>query len=163
MPNLTRCGCKGGWSGCRRSSAKRGVTVVLDTNAIVQMFGARSPLASLKEALVTGRLEVAVSTGIWLEYEVVIVRYAGPAMWVRVARIFDLAAQLHGNIRHVEPSFRFRLIVADADDDKFADCAIAAEADFVVTEDGHFEALRASGHKPQPLTPTEFIARCLTP
>jgi len=138
------------------------VTVVLDTNVVVQMFGARSPLEALKATLVTGRMEVAVSTGIWLEYEEVIGRYAGPAAWARVSRIFDLAAQLHGTIRHVEASFRFRLIAADADDDKFVDCAIAAQADFVVTEDGHFDALRGTGHKPQPITPAEFIARLST-
>ncbi len=32
------------------------MTVVLDTNAIVQMFGARSPLAALKDAIVGERL-----------------------------------------------------------------------------------------------------------
>ena len=139
------------------------MTVVLDTNAIVQMFGARSPFAPIKDAIVGGRLTAAISTGIWLEYEEVIVRYAGSRMWVRITRIFDLAHQLHGNVRHVEPSFFFRLIAADPDDDKFADCAIAAAADFVVTEDAHFAAMRGSGHKPQPIAPAEFIARFLMP
>ena len=139
------------------------MTVVLDTNAIVQMFGARSPLAPLKDAIVGGRQTAAISTGIWLECEEVIVRYAGSGMWVRITRIFDLAHQLHGNVRHIEPSFFFRLIAADPDDDKFADCAIAAAADFVVTEDAHFAAMRGSGHKPQPIAPAEFIARFSTP
>ena len=127
------------------------------------MFGARSPLAPLKDALVGGRQTAAISTGIWLEYEEVIVRYAGSGMWVRITRIFDLAHQLHGHVRHIEPSFFFRLIAADQDDDKFADCAIAAEADFVVTQDAHFAVLRGSGHKPQPIAPAEFIACFLTP
>ncbi len=43
--------------------------------------------------------------------------------------------QLHGNIRQTEPQFRFAVIIADADDNKFCDCAITAEADFVVTDD----------------------------
>ena len=137
------------------------MTVVLDTNAVVQMFGARSPLAPIKDALVAGKLTVAVSTGIWLEYEEVIVRYAGSAMWARVSRIFDLAQQLHRNVHHVEASFHFRLIVADADDDKFSDCAIAAEADFVITEDAHFRVLATAGYKPRAITPAEFIARFL--
>ena len=139
------------------------MTVVLDTNAIVQIFGTRSPLAPLKDAIVGGRLTAAISTGIWLAYEEVIVRYAGSGMWGRISRIFDLAHQLHGNVLHIEPSFFFRLIAADPDDDKFADCAIAAAADFVVTEDAHFAAMRGSGHKPQPIAPAEFIARFLTP
>ena len=60
--------------------------VVLVTNAVVQMFGVRPPFAPLKDALVAGKLEVAVATGIWLEYEEVILRYAGRAAWERVGR-----------------------------------------------------------------------------
>jgi predicted nucleic acid-binding protein len=48
-------------------------------------------------------------------------------------------------------------VVADPDDNKFCDCAIAAAADFIVTEDNHFAALKSAGFKPQPLTPDEFI------
>jgi hypothetical protein len=34
---------------------------------------------------------------------------------------------------------------------------IAAEADFVVTEDNHFAELKSAGFRPQPLAPDEFI------
>ena len=47
------------------------------------------------------------------------------------------------------------------DDDKFADCAIAAEAEWIVTEDAHFDVLKNSGHKPQPITPEAFIRNVL--
>ena len=133
------------------------MTVVLDTNTVVQMFGARSPHARLKTAFTSGQLNVAISTGIWLEYEEVIVRYADRLNWEQVAQIFDLAEQLYGNVRHVEPGFHWRLITSDPDDDKFADCAIAAEADFLITQDGHFAVLRSAGHKPQPITPESFV------
>lgn len=49
------------------------------------------------------------------------------------------------------------MIATDPDDNKFCDCAIAAEADFLVTEDRHFEALKSAGYHPQVLTPNEFI------
>ena len=68
---------------------------------------------------------------------------------------------LHGNVRNISPAFRFRLPHADPDDQKFTDCAIAAEADFVITSDRHFDALKGSGYKPQPITPEEFIQRHL--
>ena len=42
----------------------------------------------------------------------------------------------------VTPYFHFKLIVSDPDDDKFVDCAIAANAKFVVTDDGHFDVLK---------------------
>lgn len=79
---------------------------------------------------------------------------AAPLMEMRHAL---LARQARDAILRVSPTFRFHLIGADADDDKFADCAIAAEADYIVTEDRHFDALRGSGYKPQPVTPEEFI------
>jgi predicted nucleic acid-binding protein len=69
----------------------------------------------------------------------------------------ELVNQLHDNIRQTEPQFRFGIITADPDDNKFCDCAIAAEADFVVTDDAHFAVLKTAGYKPQPISPDEFI------
>ena len=129
------------------------MTVVLDSNALVQMSGQASPHAALME----GRLVLAVSTPILLEYEEVIGRYAGRTRWEDVARMLALISLLHGTIREVAPSYRFRTITGDADDDAFADCAIVADADFIVTEDHHFDVMRGSGYKPQPVTPKEFI------
>ncbi|WP_338400493.1 PIN domain-containing protein [Palleniella muris] len=34
------------------------------------------------------------------------------------------------------------IITADVDDNKFVDCAIAANARFIVSEDAHFNAVR---------------------
>lgn len=38
--------------------------------------------------------------------------------------------------------FSFGLITVDADDNKFVDCAIVANAHFIVTEDKHFNVLK---------------------
>jgi uncharacterized protein len=138
------------------------MTVVLDTNSLVQLFGQASPHAPLKRALLEGRLTLAVSTPMLLEYEEVICRQAGRARWEDVARMFTLVSLLHGTIREVTPAYRFRTIIADADDDAFADCAITANADYLITEDQHFNVLRGSGHRVQPITPAEFIRRHLT-
>ena len=125
------------------------------------MSGQASPHAALKQALMEGGLVLAVSTPILLEYEEVICRYSSRARWEDVARMFTLISLLHGTIREIAPSFRFRTITGDADDDAFADSAIVAEADFIITEDHHFDAMRGSGYKPQPVTPEEFIRRHL--
>jgi uncharacterized protein len=34
------------------------------------------------------------------------------------------------------------LIVPDEDDNKYCDCAIAGQADYIVTEDKHFDVLK---------------------
>ena len=45
------------------------------------------------------------------------------------------------NLVRVSPTWRFRLITQDPDDNKFVDCAFAAGADFLVSEDNHFKLL----------------------
>ena len=42
----------------------------------------------------------------------------------------------------VNPYFNLQLIEADHDDDKFVDCAFAANATFIVSEDKHYDVLK---------------------
>ena len=46
------------------------------------------------------------------------------------------------NIVYITKYFRFRLITADPDDDKFVDCAFVGNADFIVSNDHHFDVLK---------------------
>ena len=62
---------------------------------------------------------------------------------------------------YVQPHFRFRVITGDPDDNKFVDCAIAVEADFILTVLRHFNVLDGSGYKPRPISPDEFVAKYL--
>ena len=72
----------------------------------------------------------------------------GPGFAREVMNFLDLSTA-SGFVRHFTPQFHFRIITADPDDDIFADCAIAADAEYSITEDGHFKALRNAGDKPQ--------------
>ena len=137
------------------------MTVVLDTNVVLSARAAGHPHYVIVLALAAGVIRVAVSTEILLEYEEIISANAGADRWRQFASVLEAAGQLHGNVLRIAPSFRFHLISADRDDDKFADCAIAAEADYIITDDRHFDALKTAGYKPQPITPGEFIRRHL--
>ena len=46
------------------------------------------------------------------------------------------------NIIWTPPYYHFGLITADPDDNKFVDCAIAAGAKYIVSEDSHFKFLQ---------------------
>ena len=46
------------------------------------------------------------------------------------------------NVVFTHPTFRFNLITADPDDNKFVDCAIVANADYIVSQDSHFNVLK---------------------
>jgi uncharacterized protein len=46
------------------------------------------------------------------------------------------------NVLQAEPFIRWRLIKKDPDDDKFADLAISANVNYLVTNDKHFNVLK---------------------
>ena len=137
------------------------MTVCIDTNVVLGMFGRNGPWLPIRQALVDRRLIWAVTTEILLEYEEVTAREMGIAAAGQLLRFIDLLEQTRSNIRHVSPTFRFQLITADPDDNKFTDCAITAGADYIVTEDRHFAPLATAGYHPQPITPAEFISKHL--
>jgi putative PIN family toxin of toxin-antitoxin system len=137
------------------------MTACLDTGVFLQIFGRKQPFHPILRALLDGRLILAVSTEILFEYQEVTTRLSGAERWRDMAALLDLLAQLHGNIRQVEPKFRFDVISIDPDDNKFCDCAIAAEVNFVVAEDNHFNVLKSAGYKPKPIKPEEFIRQYL--
>ena len=139
------------------------MTVCLDTSVFLQIFGRKQPFQPILRALLDGRITLAVSTEILLEYEEVTTKLSGAERWRDVVALLELLAQLHGNVRQIEPQFRFGIIAADPDDNKFCDCAITAEANFVVTEDTHFDTLKTAGYKPRPIKPDEFIRQIAPP
>lgn len=102
------------------------MTVCLDTNVFLRIFGRKQPFQPILRASLDGRLTLAVSTEILLEYEEVTRKLSNAERWNEIAVLLDLLAQLHNNIRRIEPQFRFGIIIADLDDNKFCDCAIAA-------------------------------------
>ena len=72
-----------------------------------------------------------------LEYEEIVQKKFGE----RVANDFIMTLSTLQNVKLVEPSFRWNLIYEDPDDNKYTDCYIAGSADFLVTEDKHFDVL----------------------
>src|SRR3954447_433945 len=107
----------------------------LDTNVVVQALAQHHPFYPILDAWVGGHWSWAVSTPILMEYEEVLTRSGGPLRWRKLARLMDLAELTIGNVLRVTPCFHFRVIDADQDDNIFTDCAITANADFLVTED----------------------------
>jgi len=66
------------------------VIVVLDTNALIQIFGKLSPFGGIRDSLRQGKLGLAVSIPILLEYEEVIRRCATSRRWDDVWRFLTL-------------------------------------------------------------------------
>ena len=132
------------------------MTVCIDTNVLLQMFGRNARCLAILNALLAGKLALAFSNEILLEYQEVVSEMLGPAGWSRIMRLIELMDRLYGNVLRIEPHFRFGVISIDPDDNKFCDCAIAGNADYVITEDRHFAPLVTAGYRPQPITADEL-------
>ena len=136
--------------------------VCIDTNALLPVLGTRHPYGVILDAFIDGAFTWAVSNEIMAEYEEVVGPRIGARRWEDFIRLIEGVGGLRQNLKRVSPTFRFDLISDDVDDNKFADCAIVAEADFIITDDRHFAAMANSGYKPQPISPAKFIEQCLS-
>ena len=112
--------------------------LVVDTNSLLQCISRRSKYHDLWISLLDGRNTLCVTTEILEEYTEQLQRFTSPefteaALGVITNNPYTL---------FVTPYFHFKLIAADPDDDKFVDCAVASNAKYVVTDDGHFDVLK---------------------
>lgn len=139
------------------------MTVCIDSNVLLGMFTASHAHRPILDAWLQKLFMWAVSTEILLEYEEIMLREGGTVKAAKMMQIMQMAATAHGNLHLVSPTYRFHLITDDPDDDKFTDCAMTSDADWLITSDGHFGRLVSSGYKPQPITPEDFINRFLKP
>ena len=91
--------------------------VVIDTNAVLAILGLRHPARVIFDAFLDGKFAWAISTEILLEYEEVVVDRVGRPRFDWFAGILPLIDERRRNVRWVSPTYRFRLIAADPDDD----------------------------------------------
>lgn len=114
--------------------------VVIDTNCLLQIIARRSPYRPIWDAFLDDRFDLCVSEEIINEYQEVLGRIITPS----IAENIVLLILNKRNVKLIDPHFRLGIITADPDDNKFIDCAFAAGADYLVTEDGHFNILRTT-------------------
>ena len=81
---------------------------------------------------------LCVSGEILNEYEEILERLAG----VDTAKIVIETILNNPHTLLFTPYYHFELIHSDPDDNKFVDCAVIANAQFIVTEDRHYDILR---------------------
>ncbi|MBR4730619.1 MAG: putative toxin-antitoxin system toxin component, PIN family [Prevotella sp.] len=112
--------------------------IVIDTNSLIMAISSRSDYHIIWESFLAGDYNLCISNEIIEEYAEVIARNIN----VNVARYIVYTILERKNVKLITPFYNWNLITADPDDNKFVDCAIAANAKFIVTEDHHFDILR---------------------
>lgn len=111
--------------------------VVIDTNCLLQIISRNSPYRPIWDAFLVGKFDLCVSNDILEEYQEILEQQITPT----VAENLVLLILNKQNVKLVDPHFRMGVITADPDDNKFVDCAFAANADYLVSEDSHFNIL----------------------
>lgn len=113
------------------------MTVVVDCNIWVMAISSRSAYHTLMGHLVNKRFSVLVSNEILLEYEEILSQKYDHETCLR----FLIYMYEADNIHFKEIHFNWNLIAADTDDNKYCDCYVAGAADYLVTQDKHFQVL----------------------
>ena len=112
--------------------------IVLDTNCLLQALPSKSPYHKIWTDILEGKISLCVNTDILEEYEEILSQKTTPDIAHNVVEaIANLTTTTMQNTY-----VHFELLSTDLDDNKFVDCAIAAEAEYIVTNDKHFNPLK---------------------
>jgi len=112
--------------------------VVFDTNCLLAALSPNSPYRCLWDAFRRKEFVLCYSTEILQEYEELLLRfYSTTAAYLTLETLLKSS-----NVVQTIPYYKWNLISADWDDNKFVDCALNAGADFIVTNDKHFNVLK---------------------
>lgn len=116
----------------------KGENIVVDTNSLIQIIPRKSRYNAIWQAIRRGDIHLCVSNEIIEEYEEILFRLTN----AKTTRAVIEAIINNPQTIFITPYYRFNLITADPDDNKFVDCAITASAKCLVTEDNHYNVLK---------------------
>ena len=128
--------------------------VVLDTNCLVMALSRHSEYYPVWQGIRTGKYVLCVSNDIISEYQEIIAQKTSEVVANNVVR----ALLESPFVELIDPYYHLELIVADPDDNKFVDCAFAANATYIVSNDKHFDVLKKIKYPPlQVIKLIEFL------
>ena len=128
--------------------------IVLDTNCLIQSVSPRSRYYAVWESLVSCQNTLCVTNEIITEYLEILQRLTDYDTAEAIIKTFINSPFAE----FVTPFYNFELIKQDPDDNKFVDCAITANARYIVTNDHHFDVLKSISFPPiDVITLEEFM------
>lgn len=111
--------------------------IVLDSNILLVAIGKTSRYRPIWMAFINGRYDLIVSEEIIYEYEEILQQRASPGAAGIVMDIFIESSK----VVYQQIYYSWNAIKQDPDDNKFFDVAVAGNADYLVTNDAHFNIL----------------------
>lgn len=114
------------------------MTVILDSNVLLVAIGKSSRYRLIWESFIQGKFQIGLTQDILHEYEEVLQEHSAPGAYEIVANIFAESPDVV--FKHIY--YNWNIINADPDDNKFFDAAIACNAEYLVTNDRHFDIVK---------------------
>jgi len=130
--------------------------IVLDTSSLLVVIGRTSDYRPIFDAFLSGEIKLLITTEILNEY---IEKLEEKTNAIVAGNIADLFLR-SPDVERIDVHFKWAIITKDADDNKFVDCALNGQADFLVTDDRHFNILKRIGFPPVNIIRTkEFLTK----
>jgi uncharacterized protein len=111
--------------------------IVLDTNILLVSISSKSNYHWIFQSMIDAKFDLYITNEILTEYEEIISSKFNLVVAKNVIRTLLLLP----NVYKTEIYYNWNMITTDKDDNKFVDCAVAANANFIVTNDRHFDVL----------------------
>ncbi len=90
------------------------------------------------DTLIQKKYDLFISNEILLEYEEKINQFFNKTVVNNTLKLFNILP----NIYKTDIYYNLNLITPDPNDNKFVDCAFACNADYIITNDKHFDLLQ---------------------
>ena len=111
--------------------------IVLDTNCLLVSVQEYSDFFWLWQAFCDKRYTLCYTDEILNEYQEIFSHYYSSTL----AKYVVDALLNAPNTEQIVVYYKWQLIINDPDDNKFVDCAVSANADYIVSNDKHFKTL----------------------
>lgn len=114
------------------------MNIVIDTNILLVSIPAHSKYRPVLNAFSNRKYTLIITTAIYFEYIEILENLSAKG----VAKYIEDALVFARNVLQTEVYYNWNLITVDPDDNKFTDAYIAANADYLVTNDAHFNEVK---------------------
>lgn len=118
-----------------------GLKVVIDTNVFLTILSKKGKNRWIFDKIIKGEFILCISNDILMEYWEVVSNKTNPDVALNVTNFL----LIHPHIKLVNVYINWNLVEVDADDNKFADCYLAANARYLISNDNHLLSLKSVG------------------
>ena len=112
--------------------------VIIDTNVLISAIGKFSPNRKLFDSVLNGKLELCISNDIFHEYIEILEIKTNSEIATNFANLISMLP----NIIFTNIFYKWNIIEQDPDDNKFIDCYIVSNSDYLITNDKHFDIVK---------------------